>query len=86
MRLIGPGRDERHWEHFSEALDVLVRQCQYSDSSLQALIDETRAESSHRPAALGKMICSRVAVPATKEGESDLVRIKINGLIVGERC
>ena len=51
----GPGRDERYWEHFSEALDVLVRQgADTPISPLQALIDETWAESSHRPAASGQ--------------------------------
>ena len=51
----GPGRDERYWEHFSEALDVLVRQgADTPISPLQALIDETWAESSHRPTTSGQ--------------------------------
>ena len=51
----GTGRDQRYWEHFSEALDVLVGQgADTPISPLQALIDETWAESSHRLATSGQ--------------------------------
>ena len=43
----GSGRDESYWEHFSEALDALVRHGDDAPvSPLQALIDQALSESS----------------------------------------